>query len=94
MNGQEPSPHDTHPARHRPGFFSSVDRRGGAAPACVLWAAGVVRGWLPQRRQRARHGPFWWPWWGCCGGGPVVRVGDDGLTRERDEHCRDLSAWD
>ena len=26
--------------------------------------------------------------------GPVVRVGDDGLTRERDEHCHDLSAWD
>ena len=26
--------------------------------------------------------------------GPVVRVDDDGLTRERDEHCHDLSAWD
>ena len=26
--------------------------------------------------------------------GPVVRVGDDGLTRERDEHCHDLTAWD
>ena len=24
----------------------------------------------------------------------LVRVGDDGLTRERDEHCHDLSAWD
>ena len=26
--------------------------------------------------------------------GPVVCVGDDGLTRERDEHCHDLTAWD
>ncbi len=26
--------------------------------------------------------------------GPVVRVDDDGLTRERDEHCHDLTAWD
>ena len=34
---------------------------------------------LPQRQKVA---------------GPVVRVGDDGLTRERDEHCHDLSAWD
>ena len=25
--------------------------------------------------------------------GPVVRVGDDGLTRERDEHCHDTAAW-
>ena len=24
---------------------------------------------------------------------PAVRVGDDGFTRERDEHCHDLSAW-
>lgn len=25
---------------------------------------------------------------------PAPRVDDDGLTRERDEHCHDLSAWD
>lgn len=25
---------------------------------------------------------------------PTVHVGDDGLTRERDEHAHDLSAWD
>lgn len=24
---------------------------------------------------------------------PAVRVSDDGFTRERDEHCHDLSAW-
>lgn len=25
---------------------------------------------------------------------PARRIGDDGLTRERDEYCHDLSAWD
>ena len=25
---------------------------------------------------------------------PALRIGDDGLTRERDEYSHDLSAWD
>ena len=25
---------------------------------------------------------------------PAARVGDDGITRERDEYAHDLSSWD
>lgn len=62
-------------------------------------AGGLFACALPARLQVARHAQRVAIEKPCrqrqrVAAGPVVRVGDDGLTRERDEHCHDLSAWD
>ena len=69
----------------------------GAYKRLTHGAGGLFACALPTRLQVARHAQRVAIEKPCRQrqkvAGPVVRVGDDGLTRERDEHCHDLSAW-
>lgn len=61
-------------------------------------AGGLFACALPTRLQVARHAQRVAIEKPCRQrqkvAGPVVRVADDGIVRERDEHCHDLTAWD